>query len=167
MAELEINFDPVDTLTVGVAGEPGQRTFYLEGIAGGERCTLVVEKVQVLELGRTLLQVLESGDDVPPAPEPVAGPDGPPGWRVGSIQVAIDEEATHAILLVEELVDAEGWRGEPRSARFVAGLGQIRALAARALEVVEGGRPICPLCQRPVEPRGHVCPASNGHHPKV
>ncbi len=167
MANLEVDFDPVDTLTVGVSGDPGRRTFYLEGTARGERCTLLVEKVQVLELGRRLFQVLETGDDVTPAPEPVAGPDGPPGWRVGSIQVAIDEEATHAILLAEEMAADEGVEEGPRSARFVADLGQIRALAARALDVVGGGRPLCPMCQQPVEPTGHVCPSSNGHRPQA
>lgn len=45
-----------------------------------------------------------------------------------------------------------------------ATVAQVRALAERALEVIEGGRPICPLCHLAIDPSGHVCPASNGHH---
>ncbi len=197
----QFDFDPVDALTVGVAGEPGHRTFFLEGWGGRRSCTLLVEKIQVLELGRRLLQVLGESGDLLPAPEPRTTPEAEPGWRVGNIQVAIDESAPRCVLVVEELdltEDAEDDDGadddagatdapeggtapagsapasgagpaggdEPealRTARFVADLGQVRGLAARALRVVEGGRPICPLCQRAIDPAGHVCPASNGH----
>ncbi len=175
MPEPEIDLDPVDALTIGVAGEPGHRTFFLEGWSGARSCTLLVEKVQVQELGRRLLQVLGESGERRPAPDPRTDPDGPPGWRVGNIQVAIDEALPRCVLVVEELdltaIDEDEEPDEAdeadapplRSARFAADLGQMRGLAARALEVVEGGRPICPLCQRPIDPGGHVCPASNGH----
>ncbi|HVA22315.1 MAG TPA: DUF3090 family protein [Candidatus Micrarchaeia archaeon] len=189
----EYDFDPVDALTVGVAGEPGHRTFFLEGWSGARHCTLVVEKVQVQELGRRLLQVLGETGEQRSAPEPRTTPEGSPGWRVGNIQVAIDESQPRCVLVVEELdltevgdeveadddepaaADETGASDDPgvlggdqdadplRTARFVADLGQVRGLATRALEIIEGGRPVCPLCQRPIDPAGHVCPASNGH----
>lgn len=187
MAILEFDFDPVDEITVGVEGEPGSRIFFLEGRQGSRQCTVMVEKIQLQELGGQLLQLLE-----PPtgrsgtAPDPVTRPGDPPGWRVGNIQLSLDEEGGHCTLLLEErrqlpLLEgeeqvatleeigelaeaAEDDDPELRAARLVATIAQVRALAERALEVIAGGRAICPLCHLPIDPKGHVCPASNGHH---
>lgn len=187
MAILEFDFDPVDEITVGVEGEPGSRVFFLEGRQGSNQCTVMVEKIQLQELGGQLLQMLEppplrSG----PAPDPLTRPGDPPGWRVGNIQLSLDEEGGLCTLLLEErrqLPPVEGEEDlaaleeideleavteddhpELRAARLVATVAQVRALAERALEVIEGGRAICPLCHLPINPQGHVCPASNGHH---
>ncbi|WP_225805177.1 DUF3090 family protein, partial [Streptomyces sp. NK15101] len=35
--------------------------------------------------------------------------------------------------------------------------------AKRALDVVNAGRPPCPLCSLPLDPEGHVCPRQNGY----
>jgi len=186
VAILEFDFDPVDEITVGVEGDPGSRTFFLEGRQGERRCTLMVEKIQLQELGGQLLQLLEPPAlRSVPAPEPLTQPGDPPGWRVGNIQLALDEDGGRCTMLFEErrplplvegeqagsvleevtAVDADDEDdSELRGARLVATVAQVRALAERALMVVEGGRPICPLCHLPIDPRGHVCPASNGHH---
>jgi uncharacterized repeat protein (TIGR03847 family) len=34
----------------------------------------------------------------------------------------------------------------------------------RARRVVAAGRPPCPLCGQPLDPRGHLCPRHNGYH---
>ena len=49
------------------------------------------------------------------------------------------------------------------SVRFVATRSQMRALGEHALEVVAKGRPICPLCGRPIDREGHFCPRTDGH----
>jgi uncharacterized repeat protein (TIGR03847 family) len=181
VATLELDFDPVDVITVGVEGDPGSRTFFLEGRQGSRVCNLVVEKVQLQELGGQLLQLLEpSAGKLNPAPEPVTRPGDPPGWRVGNIQLSLDEDGGQCTLLLEERrelapdegeeepdqLDAAADSDDPnlRAARLVATIPQLRALAERALQVIEGGRAICPLCHLPINPSGHVCPASNGHH---
>lgn len=179
MATLEVDFDPVDVITVGVEGEPGSRTFFLEGRQGLRQCTLVVEKVQLQELGGQLLQLLEaSPGQLGLAPEPITRPGDPPGWRVGNIQLSLDEDGGQCTLLLEERRapaegdDEEAILDEPteaddpdlRAARLVATAAQLRALAERSLRIVAGGRPLCPLCHLPIDPAGHVCPASNGHH---
>ena len=48
--------------------------------------------------------------------------------------------------------------------RCLISRGRARVLARTIERVVAGGRPICPLCESPMEPGGHVCPRSNGHH---
>jgi len=35
--------------------------------------------------------------------------------------------------------------------------------AARALEVVAGGRLPCPFCGQPLNPEGHICVRRNGY----
>ena len=39
-----------------------------------------------------------------------------------------------------------------------------RAFTKRSLEVVAAGRPPCQFCGQPIDPEGHVCARSNGHH---
>jgi uncharacterized repeat protein (TIGR03847 family) len=39
-----------------------------------------------------------------------------------------------------------------------------RAFIARARRVVAAGRPPCPLCGQPLDPKGHLCPRHNGYH---
>ncbi len=40
---------------------------------------------------------------------------------------------------------------------------RARAFAERALRTVAAGRPPCPLCGQPLDPRGHLCPRRNGY----
>jgi uncharacterized repeat protein (TIGR03847 family) len=46
-------------------------------------------------------------------------------------------------------------------ARIYATRAQVRAMAARGIEAVAGGRPPCPLCEQPMDPSGHRCPRWN------
>lgn len=48
-------------------------------------------------------------------------------------------------------------------ARFYATRSQMRALGEHALQVVQAGRPDCPLCGRPIDAHGHFCPRTDGH----
>jgi uncharacterized repeat protein (TIGR03847 family) len=41
----------------------------------------------------------------------------------------------------------------------------LSEMCKHAQEVCMGGRPICPLCSQPIDPQGHICPRTNGHHP--
>ena len=40
----------------------------------------------------------------------------------------------------------------------------VREFIVRALRVVAAGRPPCPLCGQPLDPKGHLCPRHNGYH---
>ena len=57
--------------------------------------------------------------------------------------------------------------GAPKGAvaRFGLTRGQAAALAMRGATLVATGRAACPLCGYPLDPRGHVCPKTNGHRP--
>ena len=40
-------------------------------------------------------------------------------------------------------------------------------LAIAIVRLVEAGRPLCPLCGGPLDPRGHDCPRTNGHRAPI
>jgi uncharacterized repeat protein (TIGR03847 family) len=46
-------------------------------------------------------------------------------------------------------------------ARIYATRPQVRAMAARGAAAVAAGRPLCPLCDQPMNPSGHRCPRWN------
>ncbi|MGH8930866.1 MAG: DUF3090 family protein [Egibacteraceae bacterium] len=169
MAE-SYELDPVDWITVGAVGDPGQRTFYVQAMRGIDVVAIVVEKVQVSALAQLAQQLLARiGVEVKPDDldegrmrlrEPVM-----PAWRAGSMSLGMDEEGARFLLEAEELVGDEAEEGG--QARFWLTRDQLVALAAHAVFAVEAGaRDRCFLCSRPIDPvEGHVCPATNGHGP--
>ncbi|MGI8778340.1 MAG: DUF3090 domain-containing protein [Acidimicrobiales bacterium] len=162
----------VDVITTDAIGPPGQRVFYLQARQGTQVVSLRLEKTQVAALVtflETLLSDLPTPDDVPAEmalAEPIVAE-----WVVGSLGVSYDEDADRIVLVAEELVAEELVAEElvadevPQAAhaRITATRGQIAALARRGGEVVEAGRPPCPLCSQPVNPEGHMCIRLNGH----
>jgi uncharacterized repeat protein (TIGR03847 family) len=94
-------------------------------------------------------------------------------WDVGTIAVGYDEGRDRVVVEASELLEdaAEEGGGEtgpeagpqPAMARFRITRGQAAAFVERAGDLMKGGRPSCPICSRPMDPEGHVCPRSNGH----
>jgi len=86
-----------------------------------------------------------------------------------------DEEGGEALTspaeaeeVVPELPDAGTAVADPTDeeeegyvARIYATRGQVRAMAAKGAEAVAAGRPLCPLCDMPMDPAGHRCPRWN------
>jgi uncharacterized repeat protein (TIGR03847 family) len=151
----------VDHLTTGAVGPPGERVFYLQARSGSELLTLKLEKSQVAALVRylgTLLSDLSPPGTLPTdldLVEPLL-----PEWVVGTLGVSYDEDGDRVVLLAEELVE-EGEEGAV--ARITARRDQVAALVLHGAEVVEAGRPPCPLCGEPLDAEGHVCARLNGH----
>ncbi len=155
----------VDKLTVGAVGEPGQRVFVLQARHANRLLTLKMEKGQVAALVAHLGQLLED------LPEPGRLPDDleletpiEPEWVVGSLGSSWDDELDRLLLLAEEAVP-EDREQEAAEARIGLTREQMAALALRGAALVSAGRPPCPLCSYPLDPRGHQCPRTNGHRP--
>ena len=143
----------VDRFVAGAIGPPGQRAFYIRVGAGGEDEWYLLEKTQVQALAQRCMELLRA--DALPEAVPL-GDLGEPteSFRVGEILVAVDADGfTFALLPTEE--------GET-GVRFTADPSQVRAMAEEALAVVVAGRPLCPFCNLPKDPDGHLCPATNG-----
>jgi len=76
----------------------------------------------------------------------------------GEITVSIDE--------ADETIEVSIEPAEEDGDSLVVTLSkeQAAAFAIRAVQLIEAGRPPCPLCGLPLDPRGHDCPRTNGHH---
>lgn len=172
MAEANLLYDlnPVTHITVGALGEPGKRTFYLQGRQGLTVVTLIVEKEQVAALSRGIDDLLEQlGVEkkvLVNAYEMEMSYPIEPVFRVGQLGLGYDPEQKLMVLVAYELPEEE----EPISVdvvRFWATAEQMRAVARHGAAIVAAGRPICVLCGRPIDPTGHFCPKRNGHGEKA
>jgi uncharacterized repeat protein (TIGR03847 family) len=161
--------DSPDHFTAGAVGPPGQRVFYLQSRDAGRLITLKVEKEHVRALAEYLGGLLARVKAAPGAPrtgaeliEPLEA-----AWDVGSLAVGYEESRDRVVVEASELIEPEEEEGgpepEPAMARFRITRAQAAAFVERANELMKGGRPTCPVCSRPIDPEGHVCPRSNGH----
>ncbi|MEW9519072.1 DUF3090 domain-containing protein [Streptomyces tubercidicus] len=185
-------YDAPDRFVAGTVGLPGRRSFYLQATAAGRTTSVALEKTQVAALAERIDELLDevvrrSGGNAPvPAVSPTELSDSAPlespveeEFRVGTMALAWDGEDERMIVeaqaLVEldadsdeDLADAEerllqdDENGPPMLRVRLTGT-MARAFAKRALEVVNAGRPPCPLCSLPLDPEGHVCPRQNGY----
>ena len=170
-----VDFNPVSRITIGAMGEPGQRVFLLQASQGLSTITLKLEKEQASILASSVLELLDSLDEKYPhvyskldqpltadlmLKEPLE-----PVFAVGQIGLGYDQKQDLVVLVVQE-VEVEDELPQPLAARFWASRSQMKALSEHALEVIKHGRPICPLCNSPMDPEGHFCPKSNGHEKK-
>ncbi len=167
-----LDLDPCTRITTGAVGEPGSRTFYIQGRDASRLVTLLVEKQQVAALAQLVEQLLEGiegaevteeGAEAPELEEPLS-----PEFRVGGMTLDYDEDRDLVVLACEEFRPDDDEEDdllapEPAVVRFWATRAQMHALGRKGEEAVAGGRPICPMCGGPIDPDGHFCPSSNGH----
>ena len=180
-----IELDPVDELAAGAVGEPGHRAFYIQARGDSGRLTVLVEKEQVALLATEAVAFLDRiADQYPEAPialppsaadlhEPTV-----PLFRARLIGLGFDPERELVLIELREhssdddeeeedvgvgeaLGDEATGDEEGYVARLYATRPQVRAMAARGAEAVAGGRPLCPLCDLPMDPAGHRCPRWN------
>ncbi|MFF4954016.1 DUF3090 domain-containing protein [Streptomyces chattanoogensis] len=185
-------YDAPDRFVAGTVGLPGRRSFYLQATAAGRTTSVALEKTQVAALAERIDELLDevvrrSGGNAPvPAVSPAEMSDTAPlespveeEFRVGTMALAWDGEDQRMIIEAQALVELEAdseedladaeerllqddENGPPMLRVRLTGT-MARAFAKRALEVVNAGRPPCPLCSLPLDPEGHVCPRQNGY----
>jgi uncharacterized repeat protein (TIGR03847 family) len=163
------------TFSADYVGEPGQRAFFLQARHEGGLVSLALEKQQVAVLAeklRELLVMVDNEDTIraaTPARDPGLSLQQPiePEWRVGTMGLAYERDDDIVILLaqpVEAEDDEEPQEEEEESGfRFLLRRDQVRTFVLHAIAVVAEGRPTCQLCGLPIDPEGHICPATNGH----
>jgi len=176
-------YDPPDRFVAGSVGQPGERVFYLQATSSGRVTSVVLEKFQVSLLAERIDELLDEvlrrtggGPEVPAAAPAALQDDGPldlpllEDFRVGAIALAWDGDGGMVVIEAQEESDepveplAEDLPVDgPGVLRVRITPGAARAFAQRALKVVAGGRPPCPLCGLPLDTDGHVCPRQNGH----
>ena len=186
MSEI-IELDDVDSLGAGAVGQPGSRAFYIQARTERAQLTVLVEKEQIALLAAEAVAFLDRiADDYPEIPievpaaqaelhEPVV-----PLFRARLIGLGFDPERELVLLELRERAadeddedvdeddDDEAMASgvvegaeEGYVARIYASRAQVRAMAAHGAQVVAAGRPLCPLCDQPMDPAGHRCPRWN------
>jgi uncharacterized repeat protein (TIGR03847 family) len=187
-------FEPPERFVAGTVGPPGERSFFLQARGGGRVVSVALEKVQVSLLAEKLEELLTEaarrfGVDLElPPEEPANSSDNEPlespvdeEFRVGTLGLAFDVDTATVVIeaiaagegelevdeaeaeAVEEDEDEEPDEDLDRL-RVRLTPAATREFISRAKRVVAAGRPPCPLCGQPLDPRGHLCPRHNGYH---
>lgn len=167
-ANMLYDFNPVTRINTGAIGEPGHRVFYLQGRQGTSLVTLQAEKEQINSLSSGIRELLEKlGDHLPEEggvgvmnsslEEPLE-----PLFRIGQLGLGYDQEHDLLVIVAYEATVEEN-PDSVNVVRFWAGREQMASLAGQAANAVAGGRPVCVLCGKPIDPEGHFCPRRNGH----
>lgn len=169
MAE-HIELNPVSHLTIGTIGEPGNRTFYLQGSQGRNLISLVIEKAQAAMLSEALEGLIKDvaadyPELVPTATETLTidvrlRPPEIVLFRVGHLGLGFSQESGRIIIVAYKLVEAGI---EPDMVSFWGTFEQMRALIKHTRQLVKAGRPICGNCGEAIDREGHFCPRRNGH----
>ena len=165
------DLNPVSHITAAAMGVPGKRTFLIQARQGSTVVTLASEKEQVAALSRGIDEMLERlgtgrqpvqvSENEMELSEPID-----PIFRVGQLGLGYDTDQNMIVLVAYELPEKEEVE-TINAVRFWATADQMRKLARHAASIVAGGRPICVLCGRPIDPEGHFCPKRNGHGEKA
>jgi uncharacterized repeat protein (TIGR03847 family) len=185
-------FEPPERFVAGTVGPPGERTFFLQARGGGRLVSVALEKVQVALLAEKLEELLteahrQFGIELP-AVEDTETPDNEPlespvdeEFRVGTLGLAFDVDSATVVieaiaadeadeLAIDETEPAEVEEDDEEPDEDLDRLRvrltpvEARAFIDRARRVVAAGRPPCPLCGQPLDPKGHLCPRHNGYH---
>lgn len=164
-----IDFGLVDAVDGEAIGPPGQRTFRLRARAGDSYVALWMEKEALIGLGRSFSQLLAERSRLrgqqPGAVEPVGNfpQHAQVELQVARIGLDYDIEQERVILLADDAAALE--RGDTPAFRMEISRSHALFAIRQFDEVVAAGRPLCPLCQQPLDHPGqeHFCPRSNGH----
>jgi uncharacterized repeat protein (TIGR03847 family) len=185
MAHQVYAFEPPERFVAGTVGPPGERTFFLQARGGGRLVSVALEKVQMSLLADKLDELLLEAHrrfgvelpELPPAAdnEPLETPLDEE-FRVGTLGLAFDIDTATVVIEAIAVGESEETEEDPSEAeieeadadrdrlRVRLTPAETRAFIDRAKRVLASGRPPCPLCGQPLDPRGHLCPRHNGYH---
>ncbi len=176
MSEYAYDLNPVQNIVADATGEPGSRTFFIQARAGEQLVNLILEKQEVASLAENVLRLLYELEEKYPELSPVD-----PGnaaleaeypveetFRIRQLMLGYDNQNDRIWLIAKALViKPSGAIVDPDeedvpTARLVATREQMRLMSEHAMEVIAKGRPLCPLCERPIDRGGHFCPRTDG-----
>jgi len=181
---MSIDLGPVEILGAEAIGLPGERRFRLFALAGVRSLLLWMEKEQLntlaLALDRVMAQIsggniLRTVAQAAPQPQseslPANFPRHPTAeFQVGQIRIGYDERhsllaliASPIEILLEPGQEPRAVIREDESASFLFTLPQAQLLTRSVTSLMTSGRPVCPLCNTPLDGGPHACIRQNGH----
>lgn len=181
MATRVHGFDWPDRFVVGTMGQPGERIFYLQVRDQDQLVSVSLEKEQSAALADRMEEVLDEvmEHDGNPFSVPALAPpelaDNDPldqpvtdEFRAGALSLGWDGSTAQVVVEAYGVLrvtadDEESMEVEPEEALVVRiPVGAARAFAKRTREVLGSGRPICSLCEQPMDSDEHICELPDG-----
>ena len=165
MAGAKNEFTNVTRLNPEAIGEPGKRTFRVLVESGSSSATIWLEKEQLFQLALAMQQLfvsLSKQRDTPGTPPVEREAKGLPSLDFKASKLALGHDANRGMFIIDAH-DLEDEDEDTPIVRVWASREQVEKFAEEALRACASGRPLCPLCGRPIDPDGHGCPRVNGY----
>ena len=163
-ASNEIEALDVQFIRPEAIGEPGKRRFRIVVLINGRTVIAWMEKDQVGRLAELLTDIVRrlTGDPKESGYSGIVVPDESTEeqFRAGRMELSYDDEDDRLIVIIH---DIEAEEDAPAVLAFRLTRAQALGFAADADELMHSGRPLCPMCGRPMGPGNHVCEKQNGH----
>jgi len=164
-------FDKPDRFIVGTIGAPGEREFYFQIRQGNELVSLATEKSQAAALAERVTTIIrEIKKSAPLSAVKPASPDDQPlelpldsEFVVGAIGIAFDPSLLEIEISFRAEQSDEDEEDSGPVVEIHLDLSMALGFAQRTMALVAAGRPLCPFCISPIDPRGHLCPRANGY----
>lgn len=172
MTSQQWSFDQPDRFIVGTIGAPGEREFYFQIRQKNILVSLATEKSQASALAERITTIIREIKKSAPLNAVKAAPvDDLPlelpldsEFAVGAIGIAFDPSLLEIEISfrAEDPEEVEDENAGP-IVEIHLDLSMALAFAQRTMALVAAGRPLCPFCISPIDPRGHLCPRANGY----
>ena len=172
MTSQQWSFDQPDRFIVGTIGAPGEREFYFQIRQKNILVSLATEKSQASALAERISTIIREIKKSAPlsAVNPAPVDDLPlelpldSEFVVGAIGIAFDPSQLEIEISfrAEDAYEVEDEDSGPL-VEIHLDLSMALAFAQRTMALVAAGRPLCPFCISPIDPRGHLCPRANGY----
>ena len=164
MSQAKVHFTNVTSLRPEALGEPGHRTFRVLVDSGSSSAMIWLEKEQLVQLALAIHQLLVMLSEEQEASGAAPSDQEAPGLTrldFKADKIVLGHDGRSGLFVIDAL--QEGEEEESAAVRVWADRDLVRGLAEEALRVCAAGRPLCPLCGRPLDPTGHLCSRLNGH----
>lgn len=161
-------FGALAHLSAEAIGLPGRRRFRLRAVSiEGESASVWLEKEQLSAVGDAIESLLKNAD-YRYSPVPLDDAEEEPAFplsarleiQAAQLSMGVKQDTRQIVLIAAD--SAEPDTAEALS--FEVDFRRAYELRQQIVDIVAAGRPPCPLCGGPIDPEGHVCPKSNGHH---
>lgn len=169
MADAQHDFASVNAIDAESLGTPGKRTFRVRILCGDESAALWVEKQQLAALGEAIPRLLEQLTTPDQHAQESPGTIGyfpdeaTVDFKVGRLALGYASDEDRLVLLAHDADVEEDDDATPPTFMCRITRTQARRLSDACDQAVAGGRPLCTICHRPIDPEGHFCPRKNGH----
>jgi uncharacterized repeat protein (TIGR03847 family) len=172
MTSQKWSFDQPDRFIVGTIGAPGEREFYFQIRQKNVLVSLATEKSQAAALAERINTIIREIKKSAPlsAVNPTPHDDQPlelpldSEFVVGAIGIAFDPSLLEIeISFRGEDADEVDDDDSGQVVEIHLDLSMALAFAQRTMALVAAGRPLCPFCVSPIDPKGHLCPRANGY----